>query len=33
METKSIPIATQSKCQFITKANDLFSKHRALPVR
>ena len=33
MKTKSIPIATQSKCQFITKTNDPFSKHRAPPIR
>ena len=27
MKVKSIPIATQPKCQFITKANHPFSKH------
>ena len=35
MKMMSIPIATQSKYQFITegKANNSFSKHRAPPVR
>ena len=33
MKTKSIPIATQPKYQFFTKANDPFSKHRIPPVR
>ena len=27
LKTKSIPITTQSKCQFITKASDSFIKH------
>ena len=27
MKTKSIPISAQSKCQFITKANEPFRKH------